>query len=152
MRRNFWPARMLSDSSGSVLIETALAYMLGIAMVLGIVELAMMCYTFGVINEAARAGVHYATIHGANSSNCSGPSSGCADPSAANVVNQVAAFASSFTSSAAPMTVTVTYPDAGGSTAPSRVLVTVSYTYRPLFGISAAGPAFHVAEQGRIAY
>ena len=47
---------------------------------------------------------------------------------------------------------TVTYHDAGGSTAPSRVLVAVTYSYRPLFGISATGHVFQVAEQGRIVH
>ena len=71
----------IADERGSV--ETAIAYLLGIAAVLGIVELAMMCYTFGVVSEAARAGVRYASIHGADSSNCSGPTHGCGDPGAA---------------------------------------------------------------------
>ncbi len=141
-----------ADSSGSVLIETSIAYMLGMAMVLGIIELATMCYTFGVVSEAARAGVHYASIHGADSSNCSGPTTGCGDPTGANVVTQVTAFTATFTSSATPITVTVAYPDASGSAAPSRVQVAVTYTYRPLFGISALGHVFHVAEQGRISY
>jgi Flp pilus assembly protein TadG len=145
-------ANLLADPSGSVLVETSIAYMLGMAMILGIIELAMMCYTFGVVSEAARAGVHYASIHGTDSSNCSGPTTGCGDLTAAHVVTQVTAFAATFTKSATPMTVTVTYPDAGGSTAPSRVEVAVSYTYHPLFGISAIGHVFHVAEQGRIAY
>ena len=145
-------ANILADPSGSVLVETSIAYMLGMAMVLGIVELATMCYTFGVVSEAARAGVHNASIHGADSSNCSGPTTGCGDPTAAHVVTQVTAFAATFTRSASPMTVTVTYPDAGGSTAPSRVQVAVTYTYHPLFGISAIGHVFQVTEQGRIAY
>jgi hypothetical protein len=135
-----------------VLVETAIAYLLGIAVVLGIVELAMMCYTFGVVSEAARAGVRYASIHGADSSNCSGPTHGCGDPGAANVAAQVTTFAATFTNCASPTTVTVTYPGAGGSTALSRVLVAVTYSYRPLFGISATGHVFQVAEQGRIVY
>jgi len=144
--------RLLTNQSGSVLVETSIAYMLGMAMVLGTIELAAMCYTFGVVSEAARTGVHYASIHGADSSNCSGPTTGCGDPTAAHVVSQVTAFAATFTKSASLMTVTVTYPDGGGSTAPSRVLVTVNYTYHPLFGISAIGHVFKVAEQGRIVY
>ena len=74
------------------------------------------------------------------------------DTLVSHVVTQVTAFAATFTKSATPMTVTVTYPDAGGSTAPSRVQVAVTYTYHPLFGISAIGHVFYVTEQGRIAY
>jgi hypothetical protein len=137
---------------GSVLIETSLAYMLGMAMVLGIIELAMMCYTFGVVSEAARNGVHYATIHGSNSSICSGPSAGCTDPTGANVVAQVDAFAATFAKNRSAMAVNVSYPDTGGSTAPSRVIVSVTYTYVPLFMISSTGRVFHITEQGRISY
>jgi Flp pilus assembly protein TadG len=143
---------LLREERGSVLIESALAYMVGMAMVLGIIELAMMCYTFGVVSEAARVGVRYASVHGADSSTCSGPTTGCGDATGANVASQVNAFAATFTKSTTAKTVTVTYPDAGGSSVPSRVQVAVTYTYLPLFGISAVGHVFHVAEQGRIVY
>jgi hypothetical protein len=142
----------LADERGSVLVESALTHMIGMALVLGIMEIATMAYTFGVISEAARTGVRYATMHGADSSNCSGPTTGCGDTTGAHVASQVTGFAGIFTRSATSMSVTVTYPDTTGSNAPSRVEVAVSYTYKPLFGISATGHVFHVAEQGRIMY
>jgi Flp pilus assembly protein TadG len=136
---------------GSALIETSLAYMLGMAMVLGIIELSMMCYTFGVVSEAARSGVRYAVIHGADSSTCSGPSTGCTDSTGANVTAQVTAFAATFAKNRSAMAVTVSYPDSA-STVPSRVIVSVAYTYKPLFAISATNHIFNVTEQGRIVY
>lgn len=151
-RRNGVLAQVAVEESGSILIESSIAYMLGMAMVLGIIEISMICYTFGVMSEAARSGVHYATIHGTDSSSCSGPTAGCGDPTAAKVVTQVNAFAATFTNSTSAVSVTVTYPDAGGCTAPSRVQVAVTYTYKPLFGISALGHIFSVVEQGRISY
>ena len=136
---------------GSALIETSLAYMLGMAMVLGIIEFAMMCYTFGVVSEAARTGVRYAVMHGSDSSVCSGPTTGCTDFTGANVVARVDAFAATFAKNRSAMAVTVTYPDSA-STPPSRVVVSIAYTYVPLFTISSTGHVFHVTEQGRIVY
>jgi Flp pilus assembly protein TadG len=148
MRRS----HMLMDDRGSVLIETSIAYMLGMTMVLGIIELATMCYTFGVISESARAGVRYAIVHGSDSTTCSGPTSGCGDPTGANVVTRVTAFAGTFAKNAATMQVSVGYPDSGGAAAPSRVIVRITYTYRPLFTVSGTNHVFEISEQGRIVY
>jgi Flp pilus assembly protein TadG len=144
-------AKEAADDCGSVLVETSIAYMLGITMLLGIIELSSMCYTFGVVSEAARAGVRYASVHGSDSSSCSGPSSGCSDQTGANVASQVTAFVETYTTCASSMNVNVSYPD-GASTSPSRVQVAVSYTYKPLFGVSVTGHVFQVSTQGRIVY
>lgn len=146
------PARGFRSESGSVAIETALSFMLVITLVLGLIELCVMTYTYSVLADAARHGVRYATIHGASSSSCSGPSVGCADSSAANVVNDVTTYANNFARNISGMTVQVTYPDAGGSTTPSRVTVGITYTYQPMFHVLGSGPAFHVSSQGRILY
>lgn len=146
------PARGFCSESGSVTIETALSFMLVMTMVLGIIELCIMAYTYSVLADAARHGVRYATIHGASSSNCSGPSIGCKDSSAANVVNDVTIYANNFSRNISGMTVQVIYPDAGGSTTPSRVTVSITYTYQSMFHVLGSGPAFHVSSQGRILY
>lgn len=146
------PVRAFGSESGSVAIETALSFMLIMTMVLAIVEFSVMAYTYSVLGEAARQGVRYATIHGTASSNCSGPSTGCADSSAANVVSAVTTYANNFTGNVSGMKVQVTYPDAGGSAAPSRVTVAITYTYQPMFHVIGTSPAFHVSSQGRILY
>jgi len=140
------------DDSGSVAIETALSYMMMITCVLGIIEFCMMTYTYSVYADAARYGVRYATIHGSDSSNCSGPSSGCGDPTAANVISQVTSYASSYSTPLLGATVQVSYPDAGGCTPPSRVIVTISYAYASLFKYPGAAHNFQVSSQGRILY
>lgn len=145
-------ATLKSSDSGSVAIETALAYMLMMNCVLGIIALATMAYTYSIYQEAARYGVRYATVHGSHSSNCSGPTSGCGDQTAAHVVTLVKSYASPFTAPIASTTVQVSYPDAGGCTAPSRVIVTVNYTYTSLFNVIPNGIAFQVSSQGRIIY
>lgn len=145
------PEAHFRSDSGSVAIETALVFMLIITLMIGIIECCVMMYTFSVVAEAARHGVRYATIHGSMSSSCSGPSTGCADSTGANVVSDVTTFANQFVKNVTGLTVQVSYPDAGGSTAPSRVTVGVTYTYVPMF-ISGMRHSFHVSSQGRILY
>ncbi|MEO8735861.1 MAG: TadE/TadG family type IV pilus assembly protein, partial [Edaphobacter sp.] len=116
-------------------LETALCVMLIMTLVLGIIECSVMMYTYSVLGDAARHGVRYAIIHGASSSNCSGPSTGCADSSATNVVNDVTTYANIFANNISGMTVQVTYPDVGGSTSPSRVTVAITYTYQSMFHV-----------------
>lgn len=121
----------MRDDLGSIMIETTLGFMIMMTMVLGIIECSMMAYTFSVMEESAREGVRYASVHGIDSASCEGPSSGC-DATAANVVSDVKAYAATFTSGLSGMTVTVTYPDSA-STATSRVKVAISCTYSPVF-------------------
>lgn len=144
--------RLRKGEHGAVAIETALSFMLVITLVFGIIEFSMMVYTYGVMAEAARHGVRYASIHGADSSTCSGPSSGCGDPTAANVVNEVNTFAAKLINTMSGAVVQVSYPDAGGCTVPSRVTVTVTYTYQPIFRFPGLNQTFQLSAQGRILY
>jgi hypothetical protein len=109
-----------------------------------------MAYTFSVMEEAAREGVRYASVHGIDSATCEGPSSGC-DATAANVVSDVKAYAGTYTSGLSGMTVTVTYPDSA-STATSRVKVALSCTYSPVFHFPGAAHLLQVSASGRILY
>ena len=140
------------DDSGSAIIETALAYMLMMTCVLGVINFSMMVYTYAVYADAVRHGVRFATIHGSDSSTCSGPSTGCGDPEATNVVAAVKTYAQPYVASIAGSTITVTYPDAGGCMPPSRVIVSMSYNYVPLFRLSNSSFTFKVSSQGRILY
>jgi len=135
---------------GSILVETALVFMLMITMVLGIIELSVMAYTLSVLEDAAREGVRYASVHGVDSASCSGPSIGCADSSSANVVSDITAYASGFSGLIGGMSVTVTYPD-GKSTPTSRVQVGIVYTYQPHF-LPGTSHVMQVSSQGRIIY
>jgi len=150
-----WRARIASLNArecGSVAIETAVSFMLMITCVLGIIGFTLMLYTYCVYQEAARNGVRYALVHGLDSSNCSGPSLGCGDPTAAHVVSAVTGFASPYAAPISGMSIQVSYPDSGGCTPPSRVIVTITYTYTPPFHVIANGIAFQVSSQGRILY
>jgi hypothetical protein len=145
-------ASLKSNESGSAAIETTVAYMVMMVCVLGIIGFTLMVYTYGVYQEAARSGVRYATFHGVDSSNCSGPSTGCGDPSGGKVVDAVNSYARPYAAPISGMSVQVSYPDAGGCKPPSRVIVTVTYTYTPLFKVLPSGLVFQVSSQGRIIY
>jgi hypothetical protein len=90
-------------------------------------------------------------VHGLDSSSCSGPSSGCGDSTAANVVSDVKTYAGTFAGNVGSMTVTVTYPD-GTSTAMSRVKVAISYSYAPIFHVPGVTETLNVSSAGRILY
>ncbi len=144
-------AAALREESGSILIETALGFMLIMAMVLGIIEISMMAYTYAALEDATREGVRYASIHGADSTNCSGPSQGCTDSTGANVVTDVTTYASGLVGNLSNLAVTVTYPD-GTSTATSRVQVAIGYNYQPLFWNAIGSHVLQVSSEGRIMY
>jgi Flp pilus assembly protein TadG len=142
---------LLRGEQGSVMIETALSYMAVMTCILGIVECCMMTYTYSVYGDAARMGVRYAIFHGTDSSNCSGPSTGCTDSTGANVTTYVENYAANYKTFITGMTVTPTYPD-NSSAPPSRVAVTINYTYKPLFNFPGTSVTFQVSSQGRILY
>jgi len=144
--------QLRARDTGSAAVETALAFSLMMTCVIAIVEFSLMLYTYSVYADAARYGVRYATIHGSDSSNCSGPSVGCVDPTSANVVSQVTSYASAYAAPLAGAAVQVSYPDIGGCTSPSRVIVTVTYTYGQIFQAPLKGLNFQVSSQGRILY
>jgi hypothetical protein len=147
-----WVGRWRRDESGAVQVESALSYVLIFTCMLGIMEFCMMVYTYSVYADAARDGVRYAVMHGVDSTNCSGPSTGCGDTSGVNVVNEVNTYAANYAASISGMKVAVSYPDSGGSTPPSRVIVTITYTYAPMFNLPGFHQAFHISAQGRVLY
>lgn len=154
MRSSIWLKlrAIVPDDLGSVAIETSVAYIVMTTCVLGILGFTLMVYTYSVYQEAARNGVRYAIVHGTDSSNCSGPTTGCGDQNAANVVSAVTSYASAYTAPIANATVTVSYPDATGCKPPSMVIVTVTYTYVPLFKPLPTGLVFTISSQGRVVY
>jgi hypothetical protein len=145
-------ASLKTDESGSAAIETALAYTVMTTCILGIIGFALMAYTYSVYQDAARYGVRYAVVHGSDSSTCSGPTTGCGDPTGGKVVDTIRTYARPYAASISGMNIQVSYPDAGGCTPPSRVIVSITYTYTPLFNVLPSGLVFQATSQGRIVY
>ncbi|WP_161571106.1 TadE/TadG family type IV pilus assembly protein [Granulicella sibirica] len=140
------------EEDGAAALETAIGFMLIFTCILGIIECCMMVYTYSVYADAARHGMRYATLHGFDSATCSGPTAGCGDPTASNVISDVTTYAARYAAPASSITVAVLYPDIGGCIAQSRVLVTVSYVYQPLFRFPGTATSFQISSQGRILY
>ena len=110
-----------------------------------------MCYTYAVVEDAAREGVRYACIHGTDSTSCSGPSTGCGDSAATNVVSRVTSYAGAFITRSGAMKVTVSYPDSASSPT-SRVQVSINLTFPPLFHLPMTSQLLQVSSEGRIVY
>ena len=146
-----WAIRVGNENHGTALVETSLALLLAFPVMISAFELCMFTYTQAILGDAARVGVRYAIVHGSDSSACSGPSGGCSDKTAANVVQTVQHYAANSLSSLGSVSVSPSYIDA--SSAPSsRIIVTVTYNYAPLFQFSAFSMAMSASAEGRIVY
>lgn len=143
--------RSIRQDNGSMLLETALCMLAIVPAMLWMLELSMLIYTWNILSNAARQGVRYAEVHGTDSSLCSGPSNGCSDPSAANVVAQVQQYAAMSYHNLSQMNVTVSYPD-GSSAPPSRVMVSLQYTYVPYLNLPGIVRNLNVTAEGRIVF
>lgn len=142
----------LSREDGQSMVETALSLVLAFSVAFLLFEASMLAYTYSVINNAAREGVRYAITHGADSSSCSGPSSGCGDSTAANVIAVVKSYAATSFHDISAMTVTVTYPDTTKAQPMSLVIVKVTYTFIPYFNFPALSSTLNLTSEGRILY
>ena len=145
------PGRLWTDLRGSLLIETALALMLAFPVIFAVFEICMFTYTQAVLGNAARMGVRYAIVHGTDSGNCSGPSSGCADSAAVKVLSAVRQDAANSLHDLRAMTVNVSYPDTSCSP-PSRVVIVIHYTYVPYLNLPGLAQAMYATAEGRIVY
>lgn len=144
-------AGRFGSEEGSLAVETALSLLLIIPMVFWLFEMCMLTYTYSVLGDAARQGVRYAIVHGSDSSNCSGPSSGCADASGTNVISVVESSAAYSFHDLSKMTVQATYPDLASSPG-SRVTVIINYTYVPYIKLPGIADSVQLSAQGRIIY
>ena len=149
------------DSNGQAQVEFALSILFVLLLILGIIELILLIYTYNTLADAAKEGVRYAIVHGCDfdSSNCSGTcATACTDTTGSNVVAWAKNFASASLHDTSQMTINVDYNPGGanGSSACSdagcAVRVTVSYPYQPFFGFSWPTVTVRAAAEGRIVY
>lgn len=146
--------RLRTNSNGQAQVEFVLCVLFVFFLIVGIIELIMLIYTYNVLADAAKEGVRYAIVHGCDfdSTNCSGScTTACADAAALNVRNWALNFARGSLHDTSAMTVSVSYPD-GTSDAPNRVQVTINYPYQPFFGLGWPTVNVGATAQGRIVY
>lgn len=136
---------------GQAMVEFLLSLMTFMIFILFIFEMIMLVYTYNVLAYAAKEGVRYAIVNGSNSGTPAGPSSGNTSNCSTNITsvqNWVKQYAFLTFHNTSAMAVNVCYLD-GNNVAPSRVQVTVQYTYAPYFNLPLT-PTINAAAEGRI--
>jgi hypothetical protein len=112
----------------------------------------MFCFTSSVLSDAAQAGVHYAIMHGTDSSICSGPDAVCPDKSPYSSVQAVVKDVASVSlHNLSAMSVTVSY---GNNTAApgNPVSITIAYTYVSFLKLAWMNRSATFRSQGQIFY
>jgi Flp pilus assembly protein TadG len=146
--------RLRRNQAGQAQVEFILSVLFLLLLVVGIVEMIIMMYTYTVLADAAKEGVRYAIVHGCDYSTatCSGTCTpACTDTTGTNVSDYARNYLRASLHDESAMTVSVTYPDAS-SLPTSRVRVTVTYPYQPIFGLGWPTVTVRAAAEGRIFY
>jgi hypothetical protein len=152
---------------GQTLIEFGFVLVFWVVMIIAILEMFMLLHTYNVLADAAKEGVRYAIVHGANNPQGLAPpctAGTCPDllgpaapagtvPGYNSTYGVVKTFAQMSLHDVSGMTVTATYPDGTAATSnktPNRVQIVVSYPYQPFFGLGWPTITVNAAAEGRI--
>jgi len=142
---------MRRNQDGQATLEMVVV-LLVMSLVFWLFELSMFTYTCSVLNSATREGVRYATLHGADSSVCSGPDTTCTDRSPySNVQAVVTSAASVSLHDLSAMTVTVAYSNNTAAVG-NPVTVKVAYIYVPYVNLPGLQNSVTFTSQGQILY
>jgi len=143
------------NRAGQAMVEFLLSILVLLIVVVGIIEMIGLIYTYTVLADAATEGVRYAIVHGCNKdgSMCSGicTLNPCTDSTGDNVTAYARQFLGASLHDPSAIPVTVNYPN-GDSKSTSLVTVTISYPYQPLFGLSWPTITVRAKAEGRIFY
>jgi Flp pilus assembly protein TadG len=129
---------------GQAAVEFALVVVSLVILLISMLEMTMFIYTYVALTNAAKEGVRYAVVHGASAASPSGPGS------STNVVSKVQSFANASLHSLSSDNISVTYPN--GNSPGNAVQVTVSYAYKPIFGLRWASVTISANSVGRIMF
>lgn len=154
--------RQSRRENGQAMIEFALTITFLTILIFSIVEMLGFIYTYSVMANAAKEGVRYAVVHGANNSSPSGPptqvtpssppcTSSNTSANVAAVSTQAKNFAGFSLHDTSNMNVYVCYLD-GNNSVNGAVAVTISYPFRPLFGLGWPSATLNANAAGRIVF
>ncbi len=116
---------------GATLVEFALTAFMFVIMLLGVIEIGRMVVVYTALNDAARAGVRYAIVHGSdNTSTSISAGTYTCGTSCTGVAQVVEQYASAGVINPSKLTTKVTLPGSSNA-AGQKVQVTVTYTYDP---------------------
>jgi Flp pilus assembly protein TadG len=137
---------------GQASLEMVASLLVVMSMMFWLFELSLFTYTCCVLNSAAQEGVRYATMHGTDSSSCSGPDTQCTNQTPySNVQAIVTAAASASLHNLSAMTVTVAYAN-GTAAVGNPVTVKVAYTYVPYVNLPGMQNSVIFISRGQIVY
>jgi Flp pilus assembly protein TadG len=136
--------RLGNRQHGQAALEFAFVVVFLVVLMVSMLEMTMFIYTDAALTNAAKEGVRYAVVHGASAASPSGPES------TTNVVSAVQSYAAASLHTLSSSNVSVDYT--GGNTPGSTVEVTVSYPYRPIFGMRWASVTISAHSAGRIMF
>ena len=114
---------------GQGLVETSLTLIMFFIMIFGAIDVGRAVWNYNTLAQATREGARYAIVHGANSSDPSGPGD---DQDIKDVVGTNGGGLG-----AENLTVTTEWPD-GGNNPGSHVTVSSQYAFSPIFGFLGA--------------
>ena len=119
--------------SGQALVEFALVSIVFFIIVFGTIDVGQAVWNYNTLAQATREGTRYAIVHGAASTDPSGPGSAyyTAPDTDTKVTEAVEEFASGLDSSR--LTILAEWPD-GTTDGGSTIQVTSQYQYEPIFG------------------
>jgi Flp pilus assembly protein TadG len=162
-----------TSARGQASVEFALVVVLLMVMILSMLELILLMHTYNTLADAAKEGVRYAVVHGANNPQgivCPKTGACTSEPDLTNspappgtvpgycsagvtCYGVVTTYAQYSLHNIAGLTVTVNYPDTANppaNQAPNRVQVVVAYPVHPVFGFSWPTVTVYAAAEGRI--
>ena len=111
---------------GQALVEFSLVSLIFFLLIFGTIDVGRAVWNYNTLAQATREGTRYAIVHGANSSDPSGPASDNDD----KIEEVVEKFASGL--NLAELDVAVAWPK-GTNSDGDPVTVTSQYTYQPIF-------------------
>ena len=117
---------------GQAMVEFSMLGIVLFIMVFGMIDAGRAVWNYNTLSQATREGTRYAIVHGADSSDPSGPGSGYYTPPSSDVM--VRQTIEKFGSGLDPgrLTVAAEWPD-GSNARGDSVRVTSSYEYEPMF-------------------
>jgi len=134
MRRAFQP-RTRNDERGQAIVEFALVIGFLVILVVSILEMSLFLYNYAVLTDAAKDGARCAIVH------CS-----------KGVTTTVDSLLAASVHGTSGRTLDVSYLDDDSQAPGSRVQVTVSYSYNPLFLTNWATIPISATSVGRIQF
>ena len=127
-----WPHIIRGREKGQAMVEFSMLGIVLFIMVFGMIDAGRAVWNYNTLSHATREGTRYAIVHGADSSNPSGPDSANFTPPSDDVM--VRQIIDKYGSGLDPDRLTVTSEWLDGSNERGNsIKVTSSYDYQPMF-------------------